>query len=109
MIAPPDVLGVLLDLLADRIAARIITAPDRESYSSRVPPRRAAPKASRTFDPGRTVSSVVEAMIHRADVDTRWSNAGRGRERGRIGSACTNGGGGISSFMVLVYGPYAGV
>jgi hypothetical protein len=40
VIAPPDVLAVLLDALADRIAARITTGPERERYDSRnLPPR----------------------------------------------------------------------
>jgi len=38
--SPPDLLGAVLDALADRIAARIATAPERERYSSReLPPR----------------------------------------------------------------------
>jgi len=40
VIAPPDVLAVLLDALADRIAARIGVRAERDTYSSRdLPPR----------------------------------------------------------------------
>ena len=40
MNAPPDVLAVLLDALADRIAARISTNTERERYDSHnLPPR----------------------------------------------------------------------
>jgi hypothetical protein len=40
MILSPDLLGAVLDLLADRIAQRIASAPERERYSSReLPPR----------------------------------------------------------------------
>lgn len=40
MIASPDLLGALLDALADRIALRITTAPERETYDSRHLPAR---------------------------------------------------------------------
>ena len=40
MIVAPDLLGVLLDALADRIAARIGSCGEREHYDSRnLPPR----------------------------------------------------------------------
>ena len=34
MIVPPDVLGVLLDALADRLASRILTTRERSVYTS---------------------------------------------------------------------------
>ena len=40
MIVPPDLLGALLDAIADRIAVRITTSAERERYDSRnLPPR----------------------------------------------------------------------
>jgi hypothetical protein len=38
MTVPYDLLATLLDAMADRIAARIATAPERERYSSRALP-----------------------------------------------------------------------
>lgn len=54
MSQPPDLLSAVLDLLADRIAARIATAPDRERYDSRnLPPRCARRRFAEVCRSGR--------------------------------------------------------
>jgi hypothetical protein len=59
--APPDLLGFLLDALADRIALRITTAPERETYDSRhLPPRTSRRRFAEVCRSGRVVEARRE-------------------------------------------------
>jgi len=58
MITPPDLLGAVLDALADRIAARIATAPERERYDSRnLPPHATRRRFAEVCRSGRVLDA----------------------------------------------------
>jgi hypothetical protein len=60
---PPDLLGALLDLLADRIAARIKTGPERERYTSReLPPRTTRRRFAEVCRSGRVFDARREGQ-----------------------------------------------
>jgi hypothetical protein len=55
---PFDLLGALLDAVADRIARRIATAPERERYSSReLPPRTTRRRFAEVCRSGRVLDA----------------------------------------------------
>jgi hypothetical protein len=61
MTAPADVLSVLLDALADRIAARITTTTERETYDSRnLPPRTTRRRFAEVCRSGRVLDARRE-------------------------------------------------
>ena len=58
---PVDPLAALLDMLADRIAARIVTAPERETYDSRnLPPRTSRRRFAEILRSGRVLDARRE-------------------------------------------------
>jgi hypothetical protein len=61
MTAPPDLLGVLCDMIADRIVLRITTAPERETFDSRnLPPRTSRRRFAEVCRAGRVADARRE-------------------------------------------------
>jgi hypothetical protein len=61
VIVPPDLLGAVLDALADRIAARIDSTRERETYDSRkLPPRTSRRRFAEVCRSGRVLDARRE-------------------------------------------------